>query len=212
MVVAMGLTACGGGGSSSAASPNGSQAPPLPIAPATTAHGPAHGAPTESSAKASASGTDAVAVVAGVPITKPVYEHWVASERAHGATAATAGRSALGFLITYEWVLGEAAARHITVSEAELKKRLAKLDKQSFPKPGSLRRFMVSTGETEADLLGILRVGLLKNQIEAKVTAGDAGPKAQQALAAFQKAFQADWKRYTTCGKQYVMEDCSESK
>jgi len=55
-------------------------------------------------------------------------------------------------------------------------------------------------------------VGLLKNQIEAKVTAGDAGPKAQQALAAFQKAFQADWKRYTTCGKQYVMEDCSESK
>ena len=153
-----------------------------------------------------------MAAVAGVAITKPVYEHWVAIERAHGATAATAGRSALGFLITYEWVLGEAAARHITVSEAQLKARLTRLDKQSFPKPGALHRFMASTGESEADLDAILRVQLLKDRIAAKVTAGEAGPKAQQALAAFEEAFHAHWKRYTTCSARYVMEDCSQSK
>ena len=154
---------------------------------------------------------NAVAVVAGVGITKPMYEHWATIERAHGA-AGNAGQRALGFLITYGWVLGEAAARHITVSEAKLKQRLTELDTQSFPKPGSLQRFMVSTGETEADLEAILRVGLLKNQIAAKITAGDAGPKATEALAAFQKAFQAHWKRYTTCAKGYVMEDCSEHR
>ena len=204
----MTITACGGGASSSTASPAGAQAPSLPAAPATSAHG-AQGGP---SAKSSAAGTDAVATVAGVAITKPVYEHWKAIERAHGASAPSAGRDALGFLITYEWVLGEAAARHIIVSEAQLKHRLAQLDKQSFPKPGSLHRFMAKTGESEADLLAILRVGLLKNQIAQKITAGDTGPKAQEALAAFQKAFQAHWRRYTTCAKQYVMEDCAQSK
>ena len=74
-----------------------------------------------SSTKGSVPSTDAVAVVGGVAITKPLYEHWTAIERAHGA-AGNAGRAALGFLITYEWVVGEAGARHIAVSEAQLKR------------------------------------------------------------------------------------------
>lgn len=152
-----------------------------------------------------------VATVADVGLSKPLYDHWTAIERAHGA-AGNAGQRALGFIITYEWVPGEAAARHISVSEAELKQRLAQLDKQTFRKPGSLHRFMASTGESETDLLAILRVGLLKNQIAQKITAGDVGPKTQEALATFQKAFQAHWKRYTTCGAGYVMEDCSQLK
>ena len=147
-----------------------------------------------------------------MPLSKPLYQHWTAIERAHGASAAKAGHAALGFLITYEWVLGEAAARHITIPEPQLKKRLSQLDKQSFPKPGSLHRFMASTGESEADLQAILRVQLLKDRIAAKVTAGDRAANPHQALAAFQKAFQEHWKRYTTCHASYVMEDCSEFK
>lgn len=198
VLTAAALGGCAGGGASGSVGLNALA--PAATPPAASQH-----------ASTSTSSTNAVAVIGGVPITKPMYEHWLAIERAHGA-AGNARRAALGFLVTYEWVVGEAAARHITVSEAELKKRLAKLDKQSFPKPGALHRFMASTGETEADLEAILRVQLLKNQIAAKVTAGDVGPKAQEALAAFQKAFQAHWKRYTSCGKQYVMEDCSQSK
>ena len=68
---------------------------------------------------------------------------------------------------------------------------------------------MASTGESEADLLAILRVGELRNQIAAQITTGS---KATEALAAFQKAFQEHWKRYTTCQTSYVMEDCSQSK
>ena len=58
----------------------------------------------------------------------------------------------------------------------------------------------------------ILRVQLLRNRIAAKVTAGDAGPKSNATLAAFEKAFRQHWKRYTTCAAGYVMEDCSEFK
>ncbi len=208
----MALAGCGGdsGAASSAGSDSAAPrtGPSIPGAP----DGPAPSTKSSPSTSTSGSSSDAVATVAGVPLSKTLYEHWAAIERAHEATAATAGRSALGFLITYEWVLGEAAARHISVSEGELKKRLAQLDKQSFPKSGSLHRFMASTGETEADLEAILRVQLLKNQIAARVTAGDAGPKANATLAAFEKAFREHWRRYTTCETGYVMEDCSQSK
>lgn len=196
------LAGCGGGGSTSTTIAGGLSPTAIP-----TVLGGSN-APAGSPAKGSTSSTNTVALVGGVAVTKPVYNHWAAIERSHGA-AGNAGQRALGFLITYEWVLGEAAARHITVSEADLKQRLAQLDKQSFPKPGSLQRFMASTGESEADLLAILRVGLLKNQIAQKITTGDAGPKAEATLANFEKAFQAHWKRYTTCSAGYVMEDCS---
>jgi hypothetical protein len=63
------------------------------------------------------SAVDAVAFVAHTPITKASYRHWFTVERALGASAG-AGRRALGFLITAEWVLGEAAAAHISLSGA----------------------------------------------------------------------------------------------
>ena len=204
VVAAFAMGGCGGGSASTT-----TVGEPSATATPTTTGG--SNARVRSSRKGSASSRDDVAVVGGVGITKPVYEHWAAIERAHGATG-DAGSRALGFLITYEWVLGEAAARHISVSEAELKQHLAELEKQRFPAPGSLHRFLGTSHESEADLEAILRVGLLKNQIAAKVTAGDAGPKAAEALTAFQKAFQAHWKRYTSCSARYVMEDCSQSK
>lgn len=71
---------------------------------------------------------------------------------------------------------------------------------------------MASTGETEADLEAILRVGLLRIRSQRRSRLAMPDPGATEVLAAFQKAFHARWKHYTTCGAGYVMEDCSQSK
>src|SRR5215831_13652971 len=134
------LAGCGGSSGSTAAS--------VPASPAAAAE------------VASVAAADSIAIVAGVPIAKKSYEHWLAVERKLGASG-NASHQALGFLITSEWVLGEAAGRHIAISEAEVKKRFASLVHQSFPKSGSMKAYLVRSGETEADLLARIKVELL---------------------------------------------------
>lgn len=190
LLVAVLLAGCGG------SSPSSSTA--VPSSP---------GAPTQGSA----SNVDAVALVSTTPIAKSSYEHWLAVEKTLGVSG-NASHQALAFLITSDWVLGEAAARGVSVSEAEVKQRFAQLKKQSFSKAGSLQKFLAKSGETEADLLARVKVELLESRIAAKVVAGKSGSQSTALLASFQKAFQSHWKHYTTCKPGYVMEYCSEYK
>jgi Raf kinase inhibitor-like YbhB/YbcL family protein len=154
---------------------------------------------------------DAVAYVSSTPIPKSSYEHWLAVENALGGSS-NPSHQALGFLITSQWVLGESAARKLSVSEAEVKQRFAKLQKQSFPKAGSLQKFFSTSHETEADLLARVKVELLESRIASQVTSGKSSAQATALLSSFQRAFQTHWKRYTTCKSGYVMEYCSEYK
>jgi Raf kinase inhibitor-like YbhB/YbcL family protein len=193
-VLVLALGGCGGGGDSTATTSSA-----IPSSPAAA------------EAPASTSSLNAVASVAGVPISKSSYDHWLAVEQADGAKSNT-GHRALSFLITSQWVIGEAATRGISVSDAEVKDRFAQIAKQSFPKAGALKQFLAKSGESEADLLARVKVELLESRIAAKVTAGKSGAQAKAVLASFQKAFQEHWKHYTTCKPGYVMEDCSEYK
>jgi phosphatidylethanolamine-binding protein (PEBP) family uncharacterized protein len=152
-----------------------------------------------------------VALVSGTPIAKSSYAHWLAIEQALGASASPS-HQALGFLITSEWVLGEAAARHISVSDAEVKQHYTQLVHQSFPKAGSLQKYLAKSGETEADLLARIKVELLAARIAAKVTAGKSASQRGGLLTAFEHNFHAHWKRLTVCHAGYVMEDCKQYK
>lgn len=183
------LAGCGGGSSTST--------PSVPASPAS--------APTQGSVSAA----DAVAVVSGIPIPKASYAHWVSVEKALGASSSPS-HQALGFLITSEWVLGEAAARHITISEAEVKKHYAQLVRQSFPKAGELKKYLAKSGETEADLLARIKVELLASRIAAKVTAGKSAKQHTALLTGFENNFHAHWKSLTVCHAGYVMEDCKQ--
>jgi Raf kinase inhibitor-like YbhB/YbcL family protein len=161
-------------------------------------------------AQGSASSVDAVALAGSTRIPKASYEHWLAVEKADGA--GNADHRALGFLITSQWVLSEAAARGISVSDAEVKRHFTQIAKQSFPKAGSLQKFLAKSRQTEADLLARIKVELLTSHIAAKVTAGKSGSQSTAVLTSFEKSFQQHWKSYTTCKASYVMEDCSEYK
>ncbi|HEX5309500.1 MAG TPA: hypothetical protein VFW38_10530 [Solirubrobacteraceae bacterium] len=185
------LSGCGGSSSSTASS--------VPASPAAAAE------------TASVSTADAVATVAGVPIAKTSYEHWLTVEQNLG-TQSSPSHQALGFLITSEWVLGEAASRHISLSESEVRRRFAQLVHQSFPKAGSLQKYLAKSGETEADLLARIKVELLASHIAAKVTAGSGSSQRSALLTGFERNFQSHWKRLTSCDSGYVMEDCKQYK
>lgn len=185
------LAGCGGGSSTST--------PSVPVSPASA---PAQG---------TVSATDAVAVVSGIPIPKASYAHWVSVEKALGASSSPS-HQALGFLITSEWVLGEAAARHIAVSDAEVKAHYAQLVHQSFSKAGELQKYLAKSGETEADLLARIKVELLASRIAAKVTAGKSGKQRAALLTGFENNFHAHWKSLTICHAGYMMEDCKQYK
>ena len=163
------------------------------------------------STQGSASSVDAVALVSATPISRASYEHWLAVEKALGS-GANPSHEALAFLITSEWVLGEAAARKISVSEAEVKQRFGRIKQQSFAKAGTFAKFLAKSGETEGDLLARVRLELLQSRIVAQVSAGKRGSQGKTALASFERAFQRHWRGYTTCKPGYVMEDCSEYK
>jgi hypothetical protein len=126
--------------------------------------------------------------------------------------SADAANQTLGFLITSEWMVGEAAARHISVSEAEVKQHFAQLTKQGYSTKGSLQKFLSSSYQTEADLLARTKTELLKSRIAASVTSSKGSSQSKAILASFEKNFQKHWKHYTTCKSAYVMEDCSEYK
>ncbi|HEY3760091.1 MAG TPA: YbhB/YbcL family Raf kinase inhibitor-like protein [Solirubrobacteraceae bacterium] len=150
-----------------------------------------------------------VASVAGKPIAKTSYAHWLIVEQALGGEA-NAGHRALGFLLTTHWLLDEAATRGVSVSTADVKQRLDELKQQSFPKAGALQKFLAHAHETESDLLTRVKVELLESRIAAQVAAGQSGAQRKATLASFQRTFQNHWKARTTCAAGYVMEDCSE--
>jgi phosphatidylethanolamine-binding protein (PEBP) family uncharacterized protein len=187
------LAGCGGGGSSTTAAS-------VPVSPASAPVG-----------VADTSKVVAVAYVAGTPISKASYTHWLAVEKALGASGSPS-HQALGFLITSQWVLGEAAARHVSVSEAEVKQRYTQLVHQSFPKVGTLQAYLNKSKQSEADLLARIKVELLAARIAEKVTAGKSGSQRSALLSAFEKSFHAHWKGYTSCDPGYVMEDCKQYK
>jgi phosphatidylethanolamine-binding protein (PEBP) family uncharacterized protein len=186
------LAGCGGSSSTST--------PAVPASPAAVA-----------SAQGTAANVDAVAYVSKTPISQASYKHWLAVETKLGA-AGSPSHQALGFLITSEWVLGEAAARHVEVSEAEVKQRFAQLVHESFPKSGSLKEYLAKSGETEADLLSRIKVELLAAKVASQVTAGKSSSQRSVMLTAFENNFHDHWKAYTDCKPAYVMEDCKQYK
>jgi hypothetical protein len=171
----------------------------------------ASSSPGADSGAGSGSSVHAVATVSGTPIATSSYQHWLTVEKSLGS-ATNASHRTLGFLITSQWVLAEAAARRVTVSEAEVKQRLSKIEHQSFPKAGALQKFLSRSGESEADLLARVKVELLESRIAAKVTAGKSAAQSKALLASFQQAFHQHWKHSTTCAAGYVMEDCAQYK
>ncbi len=75
----------------------------------------------------------------------------------------------LGFLISSEWVIGEAAHLGVKVSDAEVKKQFEKIKNQQFPKAAEFEKFLATSGQCVSDLLLRVKLNLLSSKIQQKI-------------------------------------------
>jgi foldase protein PrsA len=76
----------------------------------------------------------------------------------------------LGFLISANWVIGEASDQGLSVSDKEVEKKFDELKKQQFPKEAAFQKFLASTGQTTSDLLLRVKLNLLSQKIQQKIS------------------------------------------
>jgi hypothetical protein len=196
-------------GASSAAEVPAPACPPPAILPALTPAPPASSPPAPG---------QTLVCVAAQPITGETYSHWVTvaetsagpSRKGHPAPSATELRSeVLGFLISSEWVKGEAADLGARVSAGEVRRSFDRVRNQQFPKRREFERFLRQSGETVADLLFRVELNLLSEWVQKRVVAGHhSASSKERALSNFVKAFKARWQAQTYCAPQYAVADC----
>ncbi|MEO6497187.1 MAG: SurA N-terminal domain-containing protein, partial [Solirubrobacteraceae bacterium] len=78
----------------------------------------------------------------------------------------------LQFLISSEWIQGEAAQQKVEVSDEELEKQFATTKKQSFPKEADFEKFLKTSGMTLEDIKFRVKLDALSNALRKKITEG----------------------------------------
>jgi foldase protein PrsA len=78
----------------------------------------------------------------------------------------------LQLLISFKWIQGEADTMKVKVTDAEVKKSFDEQKKQSFPKDADYKKFLQTSGQTEADILQRVKLDLLSSKIRDKVVKG----------------------------------------
>jgi foldase protein PrsA len=106
----------------------------------------------------------------------------------------------LGFLISSDWVLGEAGSLGVKVSDAEVHKQFAKIKNSQFPRPAEYEKFLVTTGQSTSDLLLRVKLNLLSSKIQEKV----AKRKHAVSKAEIEKYYNENKQRFGTPEKRNV--------
>jgi foldase protein PrsA len=100
----------------------------------------------------------------------------------------------LGFLISSQWVLGEASSLGVKLTDAEVKKEFEKIKKTQFPKAAEFEKFLASSGQSVSDLLLRVKLNLLSQRIQKKVVA----EKSKVTQAQIQKYYEEHKSQYGT--------------
>src|ERR1700683_4838612 len=120
--------------------------------------------------------------VGSQPITGAVFEHWstvaIKSEGSNPKQPPAQGEligEVMGFLISSDWVLGEASALHVHVSTTAVRRTFDRIRKQQFHTRKEFKAFLERSGETIADLMLRVKLNLLSSRIQKHVLAGHRG-------------------------------------
>jgi hypothetical protein len=157
-----------------------------------------------------------VARVAGAPILKTDYDHWVPIAQSSMGQAVDPAKDAdvrwqvMQLLISFKWIEGEAARQKVTVSPGAVVTHYRRQKAQSFPREKDFQAFLEQTHQTVADIKARVRVDLLSEGIKAKVVAPAKTPRGQERLLTrFVKRFTKRWRAQTVCGDGFDRrEDC----
>jgi hypothetical protein len=166
-----------------------------------------------------------VACVGSQSITGAMFSHWAdvarrseeepspspvhTASKHHAPSAGEVIKEVMGFLISSDWVLGEAADLNIHISEGEVRHTFDHIRAQQFPKRKEFKTFLKQSGQTIADLLFRVRLNLTSTRIQKHVLAGHRGSRTQQhALERFVHDFKLKWEAQTYCDPAYAVTDC----
>jgi len=75
----------------------------------------------------------------------------------------------LSFLLSSQWVIGEASSLGLHVSDAEVKKRFEQVKTQQFPKQAEFEKFLATSGQTASDLLLRVKLNMLSAKIQQQI-------------------------------------------
>src|SRR3954452_10215807 len=75
-------------------------------------------------------------------------------------------------LVSFKWIQGEADAKNIKVTDAEVKKSFDEQKKQSVPKEADYQKFIKQSGQTQEDIIQRVKLDLLSNKIREKIVKG----------------------------------------
>jgi len=106
----------------------------------------------------------------------------------------------LGFLISSQWVLGEASSLNVKLSDAEVKKEFTKIKDTQFPKAAEFEKFLATSGQTVSDLLLRVKLNLLSAKIQKQIVK-EKGKVTQAQIA---KYYNENKARYGTPEKRNV--------
>ncbi len=91
----------------------------------------------------------------------------------------------LGFLISSNWVIGEAASLGVKITDKEVEKQFATIKKQQFPKAGEFQKFLSNSGQTVSDLLLRVKLNMLSQKIQQKVSKSKSKPVTQAQITKY---------------------------
>jgi foldase protein PrsA len=107
----------------------------------------------------------------------------------------------LGFLISSNWVLGEASSLGVKISDKEVKKNFEKIKSQQFPKAAEFEKFLKTSGQTVSDLLLRVKLNLLSSKIQQKVVK----QKSKVSSAQISKYYKENPKRFEVAEKRNLL-------
>jgi hypothetical protein len=157
-----------------------------------------------------------VACVGLRQITEASFQHWSAVARASESPPLKSQSNeqavmmqVMGFLISADWVIGEARDLKVHVSPAEVRRNFNQTRKQQFPRQREFQAFLKQSKQTVPDLLLRVELNLLSARIQRHVLTGHHGARRQQhALSRFVAHFRTKWTARTYCTPQYDVYDC----
>jgi foldase protein PrsA len=107
----------------------------------------------------------------------------------------------LGFLISSNWVLGEAASLGVKISDKEVKAQFEKIKSQEFPKTSEFEKFLANSGQTVSDLLLRVKLNLLSSKIQQKIVK----EKSKVTQAQISKYYNENPKRFGAAEKRDLL-------
>jgi foldase protein PrsA len=106
----------------------------------------------------------------------------------------------LSFLISSQWVIGEASSLGVKLSDAEVHKEFVKIKSAQFPKAAEFEKFLQSSGQSVSDLLLRVKLNLLSSKIQKQVVKN----KGKVTEAQVTKYYNENKSRYGTPEKRNV--------